>query len=81
MNEPKEPDIVEVDFLDIQAEVAAVQKSYMDQAVKEFVRLYPNEPQTGSLFNGFVTTYSIGQMAYDLIELRDQLKDLKGGVL
>jgi hypothetical protein len=70
MNEPKEPDIVEVDFRDIQAEVEAVQKSYMDQAVKEFVRLYPNEPQIGSFFNNFVTEYAMRTMAYDIIELR-----------
>ena len=79
MNEPKDPD--EVYFLDILAEVEAVKKSYMDQAVKEFERMYPQEAHTGSLFHGFVTTYSIGQMAYDIIELRDQLKDLKGGAL
>ncbi len=69
------PTLVEVDFLDLNAEVEAVQKSYVDQAVKEFTKLYPKESQTGNFFKSFVTSYAMRSMVHDIVDLRRLLKE------
>jgi hypothetical protein len=65
-------------FLADRAEVEAVEKSYLESALKNFVTLYPKDPQTGAFFQSFQATSVIREMAYDIIQLKRQLKEKLG---